>query len=233
LVMVLFVLVSVSSVTPVPVARAGSPPAGRGGKAQWSPPVDGPVVRRFEPPAGPYGPGHRGVDFAVAPGTPVRAVGAGVVSFAGRVAGPFHVVVAHPGGLRTSYAFLRSVVVARGDPVQPGAILGFSGGTGSGHAAGVVHLGLREGGEYRDPLRLFGPPTWGETPVGISLVAVDGPPSKPAKCRTQSTTLTANPAPGRESTRPHSIGVRRIEGASSGQRHNRGTKESLPWLSLP
>ena len=237
LVLVLLMLVPVGSVTPVPVARAGD----------WSPPVDGPVLRRFEPPAGPYGPGHRGVDFAATPGTPVRAAGAGVVSFAGRVAGAFHVVVAHAvpsegGGLRTSYGYLRSVAVIRGAGVQQGAVLGISGGTGAGHTSGVVHFGLRVGGEYRDPLGLFGPPG-GETPVGIGLVAVDGPPPDPDECRAQSTTLTANPVPGRESTRPHSIGVRRSrpgghprapgDGASSGRRHNRGTKESSPWPSSP
>ena len=38
-----------------------------------------------------YAAGHRGVDLAAAPGTPVRAANDGVVSFAGTVAGTLHV----------------------------------------------------------------------------------------------------------------------------------------------
>src|SRR5947209_1444726 len=68
-------------------------------------PLDGrpAVVRAFAPPPRPWLPGHRGVDLGAAPGTIVRAAGAGTVSFAGRVAGRGVVSVAHPGGLRTTY----------------------------------------------------------------------------------------------------------------------------------
>ena len=59
-------------------------------------------------------PGHRGVDFVAAAGTPVRAANAGEVTFAGNVAGSLHVVVAHPGGLRTSSSFLATIAVRRG-----------------------------------------------------------------------------------------------------------------------
>ena len=79
----------------------------------WLRPVDGAVVRPFDAPRSRYGAGHRGADLAAAPGTPVRAANDGVVSFAGDVAGTLHVVVAHAGGLRTSYSFLASVVGAR------------------------------------------------------------------------------------------------------------------------
>ena len=62
------------------------------------PPVDGPISRHFEPPQGPYGPGHRGIDLAVPEGTPVRAAAAGTVSFAGVVAGVLAVTIDHPSG---------------------------------------------------------------------------------------------------------------------------------------
>src|SRR2546421_3413606 len=88
--------------------------------ATWLPPVDGPVVRPFQAPAFAYGPGHRGVDLAAAPGTPVRAAGDGVVSFAGSVAGSLHVVVAHDGDLRTTYAFLADTGVRTGERVTRG-----------------------------------------------------------------------------------------------------------------
>lgn len=62
------------------------------------------VTRGFDPPDGPYRPGHRGVDLAAGPGTPVLAAGAGVVGYAGVLAGRGVVTVVHPGdGLRTTY----------------------------------------------------------------------------------------------------------------------------------
>ena len=141
----------------------------------WSPPVEGPAVRLFERPVEEWSPGHRGVDYSVPPGTPVRAVAGGQVVFAGRVAGGLHVTVAHPGGLRTSYSYLSRAAVAPGTAVVRGTLLGVSGGTGPGHAPGVVHLGVRSGGEYVDP----GPLVGAAAPVTIRLAPLDGtiPPS--------------------------------------------------------
>ena len=124
----------------------------------WRPPVDGPVVRRFDPPASRYGAGHLGVDYRAAPGSPVLAAGPGVVAFAGVVGGAVHVVVAHVGGLRTSYSFLRAASVHRGQTVARGAVVGVAGGTGDNHDGSVLHFGLRVGDRYVDPLLLFRPP---------------------------------------------------------------------------
>jgi len=140
---------------------------------QWSPPVGGPVVRTFEPPGRPFGPRHLGLDYAVPPGTPVRAAGDGVVAFAGRVGrAAFAVAVDHAGGRRTSYAYLRRVVVPPGTPVRRGDVLGVSGAAGPGHGPGVLHLGYRVAGQPEDPAPLFdGPP-----PSRISLAPLDRPP---------------------------------------------------------
>jgi Peptidase family M23 len=123
----------------------------------WLRPVDGPVVAPFEQPSSVYGPGHRGVDFAVPAGTPVRAASDGVVSFAGSVAGTLHVTVAHAGDLRTSYSFLSSVLVRGGQQVARGDVIGLSGGAGTDHDGSVLHLGLRLGDRYVDPTLLFRP----------------------------------------------------------------------------
>ena len=137
----------------------------------WTRPVPGGVVRPFDAPASPYGPGHRGVDLAAPEGRAVRAAGPGTVSFAGRVAGSLHVVVAHEGGLRTSYSYLREARVSRGRRVSAGDVVGIAGGSDGGHAAGVLHLGLRRGDRYLDPMLLFEVTDLTEL---VRLVPVDG-----------------------------------------------------------
>ena len=117
----------------------------------WLRPVSGAVARPFVEPRSRYGAGHRGADFVAPPGTPVRAANAGEVSFAGSVAGSLHVVVAHPGGLRTSSSFLATVAVRRGQRVARGDVVGTAGG-GTGDHAGVLHFGLRVGDRYVDPM---------------------------------------------------------------------------------
>src|SRR4029453_7120872 len=96
---------------------------GRAGPWGWPLPGRPAVTRLFDPPADPYGPGHRGVDLAGTPGGPVLAAGAGVVVYAGVLAGRGVVSVDHPGGLRTTYEPL-TVAVRAGAAVAPGALLG-------------------------------------------------------------------------------------------------------------
>jgi len=123
----------------------------------WVRPVAGALVRGFDPPRSRFGAGHLGADLAARPGTPVVASGPGIVSFAGRVAGAWHVVIAHPGGLRSSYSFLASVTVRRGERIAAGHALGTAGGSGGAHDGSVVHFGLRAGDVYVDPMSLFRP----------------------------------------------------------------------------
>jgi hypothetical protein len=142
------------------VAFAASSVVGRSVAAQeaeWIPPVDGAVLRAFVAPIAEYAAGHRGVDFAAGPGSAVRASNDGTVSFAGDVAGALHVVVAHEGGIRTSYSFLASADVRAGQHVSRGQVVGRAGGTGDGHGTGVLHFGVRIGDRYVDPMLLFRP----------------------------------------------------------------------------
>lgn len=115
--------------------------------AVYQPPVDAPIVDPFRAPSSPYGPGNRGVDYAVAAGTEVKAAGAGRVTFAGPVGGHLHVVVLHSDGVRTSYSFLVSVAVGKGQGVAAGQVLGT--------ASVSFHFGARVGDTYIDPLALL------------------------------------------------------------------------------
>lgn len=144
----------------VPATAAPTTAAASRSEAAWNAPLPGaPVVTRpFDPPPHPYGPGHRGVDLAAAPGSPVLAAGDGVVVFAGMVAGRPVVSVDHAGGLRTTYEPVRPSVgagrtVARGEPL---------GVLDPGHdgcpVTACLHWGARRGEDYLDPLSLLRPP---------------------------------------------------------------------------
>jgi murein DD-endopeptidase MepM/ murein hydrolase activator NlpD len=113
------------------------------------------VVRGFDPPSQPWSAGHRGVDLAAPAGATVRAAGAGVVSYAGLLAGRSVVAISH-GELRTTYEPVTATVsvgeqVDRGEPI--GALA-----TAGGHCLPSVclHWGLLRGKTYLDPLQLLG-----------------------------------------------------------------------------
>ena len=117
------------------------------GSTGYRPPVDRPVTDPFRAPAGPYGAGNRGLEYATAPGDVAGAIGPGVVAFAGPVAGRMVVSVVHPDGLRSSLTGLASVSVTVGQLVRTGDALGLAG--------SVLHLGVRDGDRYLDPASLF------------------------------------------------------------------------------
>ncbi len=151
----MFISVSVAA---APTAAAAPEPSTPSTHASaWQRPVEGAVVRPFEQPSSVYGAGHRGVDFAASPGTPVRAANDGVVTFAGTVAGTLHVTIAHGGTLRTSSSFLQSIAVREGQQVARGDVIGTAGGVGPDHDGGALHFGLRVGDHYVDPMLLFRP----------------------------------------------------------------------------
>ncbi|GGW75248.1 hypothetical protein GCM10010503_61070 [Streptomyces lucensis JCM 4490] len=150
---------------PAPPAapRGPAPPPGPQGPVPaigraWPVGVRPVVLRGWEPPATVYGPGHRGVDLAAPPGSPVRAVAPGRVSFAGRVAGRGVVSVELAGtDLRTTYEPV-SPSVGEGDRVGAGEVVGTvePAGAHCGTTA-CVHWGLLRGGTYLNPLSLLPP----------------------------------------------------------------------------
>ncbi|HKJ55592.1 MAG TPA: peptidoglycan DD-metalloendopeptidase family protein [Nitriliruptoraceae bacterium] len=118
-------------------------------------PVSGRIVAPWDGPAGPYAPGHRGVDLAASAGQSVTAMGTGVVGWAGVVAGTAWVSVDHAGGVRTTVGPMATIAVDAGQAVTVATRLGTV--TGVAHpgdpdgVAGSVHVSVRIDGVYVDP----------------------------------------------------------------------------------
>jgi len=134
----------------------------------YVPPVDAPVAEPFVAPACPYCPGHRGVEYVVAAGTPVRAAASGEVTFDGVVAGSRYLVVNNDDGLTATYGILASSAVTVGARVQAGQILA--------HAGARLYFGLRMGDVYVDPQDYLAVVHWRPR-----LVPSSGLPGRPAR----------------------------------------------------
>ncbi len=97
---------------------------------------------------------HRGVDYAAASGTPVRATGDGKIIFVGRKGGYGRTVILRHGSTYTTlYAHLRRYAkgVRSGKRVQQGQVIGYVGR--SGLATGPhLHYEFRVRGKHRNPL---------------------------------------------------------------------------------
>ena len=122
---------------------------------RWRPPITPvTVVRPFDPPAQRWLPGHRGVDLRATQGQRVHAAGDGRVAFVGTLAGRGVVTIDH-GNLRTTYEPV-DALVGIGEQVRAGESIGTVG-TGTGHCGSgrCLHLGLRRGREYLDPMLLL------------------------------------------------------------------------------
>ncbi len=137
---------------PAPPPPQSSPPPSSG-RYVW--PVRGPVIHGFEAPAGPYGPGHRGIDIGAPFGSPVVASEDGIVAFSGWIAGSLFLSIDHPDGVRTTYSWLSDVMVRKGDRVSKGETIGRSGAGHPGETAPHLHFGARVGDVYIDPLLLL------------------------------------------------------------------------------
>jgi len=97
---------------------------------------------------------HPGVDVAVPTGSVVRAAAGGAVADAGQ--DPeygWFVLLQHADGYQSMYGHLSRRLVARGDSVAPGQVIGLSGNTGR-STAPHLHFEIRRQGVSLDPLTM-------------------------------------------------------------------------------
>ncbi len=94
---------------------------------------------------------HKGIDFAAAIGTPIRATGDGIVEFAGMQGGYGNVVVVRHGAVySTAYAHMSRITAKRGTRVTQGQVIGYVGT--SGWSTGPhLHYEFRVNNDARDP----------------------------------------------------------------------------------
>jgi hypothetical protein len=185
------------------------------------PPVPA-VVRPFEEPTHRFGPGHRGVDLAAAADAPVLAAAAGVVVFAGLLAGRGVVSVQHADGLRTTYEPVTPTVAA-GATVERGAALGTLTRGHAGCPAACLHWGVRrDRTTYVDPLRLLAPPRVRLLPVPDPWP--DGPaPAVAAAVRIGYRRRPAGTRPARRRSPRRAAPARRAAGPRAGSAAGRSS----------
>ena len=121
---------------------------------QWVNPMpEGAVTSCFGPR---WGRLHAGVDLATASGTPIRAVGAGIVVAAGVEQGYGNaVLIDHGNGYLTHYGHMSEITVHLGQRVRPGDHIGKEGSTG--HSTGPhLHFEVHQG-SYQNPIE---PTSW-------------------------------------------------------------------------
>lgn len=112
------------------------------------------IVQAYAAPPSPYAAGHRGIDLAAEPGTPVVAPSDATVHFVGVVVDRPVVTLDHGSGVLSSYEPLVAEGLRAGDAVARGDPLGVVS-TGA-HCSNVcLHVGVRVDGAYVSPLLFF------------------------------------------------------------------------------
>lgn len=104
-----------------------------------------PVLKKRRP--------HYGTDFGAPTGTPIRAVGDGVVRTAGSSGGHgLRVRITHPTGHESGYSHMSKILVRKGQKVKQGQEIGRVGSTGL-STGPHCHYELKYKGKYLDPMK--------------------------------------------------------------------------------
>jgi murein DD-endopeptidase MepM/ murein hydrolase activator NlpD len=138
-----------------------------------------------------------GTDYAVATGTPVKAIADGTITSTVetfRGAGGRMIFQSFAGGYNADYLHLSRIDVKPGQEVKQGEVIGLSGGSGLGSETGYgahLHLSIRRGGS----------PTMGVGNVDFeTLVATAPAPAAPAKV-----SATPKPAKAKAPAKPKAV----------------------------
>jgi murein DD-endopeptidase MepM/ murein hydrolase activator NlpD len=125
-----------------PVTSQALPPVGNAPAFDW--PVSGRVISDFGATAN--GGKNDGINLAASNDAPIHASASGTVTYAGDELKNYGnlVLVKHSGGYTTAYAHAGRLIVARGDFVTRGQIIGYVGQTGD-VASPQLHFEIRSG----------------------------------------------------------------------------------------
>jgi murein DD-endopeptidase MepM/ murein hydrolase activator NlpD len=125
-------------------------------------PVPGAVVGAHFGEYGSWSRYHTGLDFRAGYGTPIRAVKAGTVLYAGN-SGDWagnHVAIEHADGMTTMSSHMSSMAVRAGQTVHAGQVIGYVGQTGRAFGA-HLHFELYPAGvKYGDVYKAINPQSW-------------------------------------------------------------------------
>ena len=106
-----------------------------------------PILHEYRP--------HHGTDFGARRGTPLLAVNAGVISYAGDMGTYGKVVkIRHIDGYESLYAHQSRIRVKRGEHVKKGQVIGYVGSTGR-STGPHLHFGLKKHGSWVDPMTVL------------------------------------------------------------------------------
>ncbi len=150
---------SASEAAPVYEYKEPYRPAAPAGSAVFAWPVNGRVISGFGATAN--GERNEGINIAASRNTPIRASASGTVSYADSLSGYGELVlIKHSNGYVTAYAHADRLLVARGDFVTKGQVIGYAGQTGD-VASPQLHFEIRNGTTPVDPQRYLAARTGG------------------------------------------------------------------------
>jgi murein DD-endopeptidase MepM/ murein hydrolase activator NlpD len=141
---------------------SGNSSASGGGSSGGVSPVPGAVIGAHFGEYGSWSRYHTGLDFRASYGTPIRAVKAGVVLYAGN-SGDWagnHVAIKHADGMTTMSSHMSSMAVSAGQTVRAGQVIGHVGQTGRAFGAHLHFEVYPAGVKYGDVYKAINPQPW-------------------------------------------------------------------------